>query len=95
MKVMNTYKFDLDPLTGFLSFERDLRELKQFVKKHGSRVFQDIVQNNIIDNQHGIVAELYPDPTLAQKNTAVSWVNLGLKLYPAIRVSLFIFDECP
>ena len=71
---METYKFDLDPLTGFLSFERDLHELKQSIKKHGSKVFQDIIQNNIIDNPHGLVAELYPDPTLAQMNAAVSWL---------------------
>ena len=71
---MDTYKFDLDPLTGFLSFETDLHEVKQSVKKHGSKVFQEIIQKNMIDNPHGLVAELYPDPTLAQINSAVSGV---------------------
>jgi len=73
MNIMQTYKFDLEPLTGFLSFEKDLHELKAFVKKHGSQIFQGIIQNNIIDNSHAVVAELYPDPTLAEKNTAVSF----------------------
>jgi len=73
MNIMQTYKFDLEPLTGFLSFEKDLHELKAFVKKHGSQIFQGIIQNNIIDNSHAVVAELYPDPSLAEKNTAVSF----------------------
>ena len=72
MKVMDTWKFDLDPLAGFLSFERDLEELKEKVKKHGSKLFVGIIEENVVNNQHSVTVDLYPDPKLAQKNAQVS-----------------------
>lgn len=71
MQVMDTWKFDLDPLSGFLSFEDNFKALQQRLGKHGSDIFVKIVKQNLIENEHSIVIDMYPDTKLAQKNAEV------------------------
>lgn len=72
LKIMDTWKYDLDPLTGFLSFKEDLDQLKQSVALHESKVFTTIIEEYILNNKHSVIVDLYPDPTLAQKEEKVS-----------------------
>jgi Zn-dependent M16 (insulinase) family peptidase len=71
MQIMHTWKFDLDPRTGLLSFEEDFARLQEKVAHHRSGVFTKIIQDNMLNNQHYIVVDLYPDPTLAEKEAQV------------------------
>ena len=86
MSVIETWKFDLDPLTGFLSFEDDFRDLKQKLGRHGSDLFVKIVKENLIENEHSVVIDMYPDTELAHKNAEVSvgssWKAAKLALEP-------------
>jgi len=68
--IFETWKFDLDILTGFLSFDKDISALQN--KKRDSKLFVEITKKNIINNQHSVVVELYPDPSLAQRKANVS-----------------------
>ena len=71
MQIMHTWKFDLDPRTGLLSFEEDFAILQEKVTQHRSGVFTKIIQDNMLNNQHYVVVDLYPDPTLAEKEAQV------------------------
>jgi Zn-dependent M16 (insulinase) family peptidase len=71
MRIMDTWKFDLHPLTGLLSFEDDIARLKQNIEKHGSDVFTKIITDHVLNNQHNVVIDLYPEPTLAAEEAQV------------------------
>lgn len=56
-----------DSPTEALKFEEPLRQLKAAIAESGSKVFQDMVKELIVDNSHRTTVELVPSKTLEEE----------------------------
>ena len=60
---MSKWLYDESP-TDALKFEKPLAELKAKIAESGSKVFQDMIKEFIVDNNHRTTVELVPSKTL-------------------------------
>lgn len=65
LETLNKWNYDFEPKSA-LAFEDALGELKGKIAD-GSPFFQSLIKNYLLDNNHRVVLELYPDNTLGQK----------------------------
>lgn len=63
---MTKWIYDENP-TAALKFEEPLKELKQKISESGSKVFQDLLKEYIVDNKHRSTIELAPSSTLEEE----------------------------
>lgn len=59
---MSKWLYDDSP-TEALKFEKPLAELKEKIASSGSQVFQDLIQQMLVDNSHRTVIEMVPSKT--------------------------------
>lgn len=60
---MSKWLYDKSP-TEALKFEKPLAELKEKISEGGSKVFQDMIKEFLIDNNHRSTIEMVPSKTL-------------------------------
>ena len=60
---MSKWLYDSSPTDG-LKFEKPLAELKAKIADSGSKVFQDIIQDYLLKNNHRVTIEMVPSKTL-------------------------------
>jgi len=72
---MKHWIFERDPLTD-LRFEEPLREVRSQLAKPNQRYLEGLVQQYLLDNQHRLVIEGVPDPTLGEKEEAAEEARL-------------------
>ena len=60
---MKKWNYDESP-TDALKFEEPLAELKAAIADSGSKVFQDMIKDFLVDNMHRTTVELAPSKTL-------------------------------
>ena len=63
---MTKWIYDESP-TDALKFEEPLKELKDRIADSGSKVFQDLLKEYIVDNKHRTTVELAPSKTLEEE----------------------------
>jgi Zn-dependent M16 (insulinase) family peptidase len=59
---MSKWLYDESP-TKELKFEKPLAALKEKIASSGSQVFQDLIQNMLVENTHRTVIEMVPSKT--------------------------------
>lgn len=67
---MSKWIYDKSP-TDALKFEEPLAELKAQINESGSKVFQDMIRNLLLDNSHRTTVEMYPSKTLEEEQLKV------------------------
>ena len=68
---MSKWIYDRNP-TEALKFEEPLAELKARITKDGSKVFQDMIKELLLENSHRTTVEMYPSKTLEGEQLQVS-----------------------
>ena len=68
---MSKWIYDRDP-TEALKFEEPLAELKARIAKDGSKVFQEMITELLLENSHRTTVEMYPSKTLEEEQLQVS-----------------------
>lgn len=63
MKALSTWNYDQDPRAA-LQYETALRDLKTTIAESGSDFFVSLIQNNLLQNNHRAILELFPSSTL-------------------------------
>ena len=63
---MREWIYDRSP-TDALRFEEPLAELKKSIAESGSKVFQDMVKEFLLENTHRSTLEMYPSKTLEEE----------------------------
>ncbi|KAL3816824.1 hypothetical protein ACHAXA_008687 [Cyclostephanos tholiformis] len=63
---MSKWVYDQNP-TEALKFEAPLAELKSSIAKDGSRVFQDMIREFLLENSHRTTVEMFPSKTLEEE----------------------------
>jgi len=63
---MSKWLYDESP-TEALKFEKPLAELKEKISESGSQVFQEMIQNMLVDNTHRSTIEMKPSKTFESK----------------------------
>jgi len=66
LAVLNKWNYDMDPWTA-LQFEDALSGLKDSINQSGSKIFQTLIQEYLLDNTHMAKVELVPSSTYAQE----------------------------
>ena len=61
--VMSKWLYDNSP-TGALKFEEPLAQLKAQIAASGSKVFQDMIKELLLENTHRVTVEMVPSKTL-------------------------------
>ena len=73
LAALKKWNYDLNP-TDALVYEGALKELKDEIAKTGSNLFQQIIHDFLITNNHRVVLELFPSTTLEAEQIKVSSV---------------------
>ena len=73
LAALKKWNYDLNP-TDALVYEGALKELKEEIAKTGSNLFQQIIHDFLITNNHRVVLELFPSTTLEAEQIKVSSV---------------------
>jgi len=60
---MSKWLYDRSP-TGGLKFEEPLAQLKAQIEESGSKVFQDMINEYLLNNNHRVTVEMVPSKTL-------------------------------
>ena len=68
---MKKWNYDESP-TAALKFEEPLAELKATIAESGSKVFQDMIKEFLVENMHRTTVELAPSKTLEAEILKVS-----------------------
>lgn len=68
---MSKWIYDKSP-TEALKFEEPLAELKATIAESGSKVFQDMIRDFLLENSHRTTVEMYPSKTLEEEQLKVS-----------------------
>lgn len=68
---MSKWIYDKNP-TEALKFEDPLAELKANIAASGSKVFQDMIRDFLLENSHRTTVEMYPSKTLEEEQLKVS-----------------------
>ncbi len=68
---MSKWIYDRNP-TDALKFEEPLAELKARISKDGSKVFQGIIKELLLENSHRTTVEMYPSKTMEEEQLQVS-----------------------
>ena len=63
LAAMSKWLYEESP-TESLKFEEPLKELKAKIAESGSKVFQDMVREFLVENKHRTTVELAPSRTL-------------------------------
>ncbi|KAL3782823.1 hypothetical protein ACHAW5_000095 [Stephanodiscus triporus] len=63
---MSKWVYDRDP-TEALKFEEPLAELKASIAGDGSKVFQDMIREFLLENTHRTTVEMYPSKSLEEE----------------------------
>ncbi|KAL7522972.1 hypothetical protein ACHAWX_007720 [Stephanocyclus meneghinianus] len=63
---MSKWIYDKSP-TEALKFEEPLAELKATIAESGSKVFQDMIRDLLLENSHRTTVEMYPSKTLEEE----------------------------
>ena len=63
---MSKWIYDESP-TDALKFEKPLSELKAAIAESGSKIFQDYIKENLINNVHRTTVEMVPSKTLEEE----------------------------
>jgi len=63
---MREWVYDRNP-TDALKFEEPLAELKESIAQDGSKVFQDMVKEFLLENSHRTTVEMFPSTTLEEE----------------------------
>mmetsp|Transcript_31239 Transcript_31239/g.57771 ORF Transcript_31239/g.57771 Transcript_31239/m.57771 type:complete len:1097 (+) Transcript_31239:202-3492(+) len=63
---MREWVYDRNP-TNALKFEEPLAELKESIAKDGSKIFQDMIKEALLDNSHRTTVEMYPSKTMEEE----------------------------
>eukprot|EP00804_Cyclotella_cryptica_P024230 CCRYP_013265-RA/>CCRYP_013265-RA protein AED:0.09 eAED:0.09 QI:1936/1/1/1/0.4/0.33/6/1348/189 len=63
---MSKWIYDKSP-TEALKFEEPLAELKATIAESGSKVFQDMIRDFLLENSHRTTVEMYPSKTLEEE----------------------------
>jgi len=64
---MSKYNYDYSPTEG-IKFEDSLAKLKSAINKSKSKIFQDLIQNYLLNNNHRVVIDFYPSVTYEAEN---------------------------
>ena len=67
---MSKWLYDGSP-TDSLKFEAPLNELKKSIDEAGSKVFQDLIKEFLVENKHRTTIEMVPSKTLEAELTKV------------------------
>jgi Zn-dependent M16 (insulinase) family peptidase len=67
---MSKWVYDQNP-TEALKFEAPLAELKSSIAKDGSRVFQDMIKEFLLENSHRTTVEMFPSKSLEEEQLTV------------------------
>jgi Zn-dependent M16 (insulinase) family peptidase len=68
---MSKWIYDRDP-TEALKFEEPLAELKASIAAGGSKVFQDMIREFLLENSHRTTVEMFPSKSLEEEQLMVS-----------------------
>ena len=63
---MQQWIYDRNP-TEALKFEAPLAELKESIAKDGSKIFQEMIKNFLLENSHRTTIEMYPSKSLEEE----------------------------
>jgi len=63
---MREWVYDRNP-TEALKFEEPLAALKESIAKDGSKVFQEMIKDALLENSHRSTVEMYPSKTLEEE----------------------------
>jgi len=63
---MQQWIYDRNP-TEALKFEEPLAELKDSIAKDGSKIFQDMIKDFLLENSHRTTVEMFPSKTLEEE----------------------------
>lgn len=69
---MSKWIYDKSP-TDALKFEEPLAELKASIDESGSKIFQDMIRDLLLNNSHRTTVEMYPSKTLEEEQLKVSY----------------------
>ena len=83
---MKKWNYDESP-TDALKFEEPLAELKASIAESGSKVFQDMIKDFLVNNMHRTTVELAPSKTLEAEIVKVCTLFAGSFLAPS-RISV-------
>ena len=83
---LNKWYCDLPPEDG-LEFKDTLKKTKRNVKMEGLRLFQKLVKEYLLDNNHMVHLAMYPSDTLEAEMLVVSWF-IGLCIFVCAMGSL-------
>ena len=83
---MSKWVYDRNP-TEALKFEEPLAELKASIAGDGSKVFQDMIREFLLENTHRTTVEMYPSKSLEEEQLTVSfffprWVDIIVSRRP-------------
>jgi len=68
---MQQWIYDRNP-TDALKFEEPLAELKDSIAKDGSKIFQEMIKDFLLENTHRTTIEMFPSKTLEEEQLNVS-----------------------
>lgn len=60
---LTKWNYDLNPKDA-LVYEERLKQMKEEIEHGGSTIFQRMIQDSLLENNHRVVLELYPSTTL-------------------------------
>ncbi len=63
LRALTNWVYDLDPM-GVIAFEAPLNHLKQRIE-NGEKVFEELISQYLVENEHRVTLVLKPDATLA------------------------------
>jgi Zn-dependent M16 (insulinase) family peptidase len=63
---LTKWNYDENP-TDALVYEDALQLMKDEIKKRGSKIFQQMITESLVSNNHRVVLELYPSTTLEEE----------------------------
>ena len=70
---MTKWLYDGSP-TDALKFEKPLAELKNSIASSGSKVFQEMIKEMLVENKHRTTVEMVPSRTLEAEWLKVSFI---------------------
>ncbi|KAL3783234.1 hypothetical protein HJC23_001141 [Cyclotella cryptica] len=73
---MSKWIYDKSP-TEALKFEEPLAELKATIAESGSKVFQDMIRDFLLENSHRTTVEMYPSKTLEEEQLSAEKEKLA------------------
>ena len=90
---LTKWNYDQSPKDA-LVYEERLKLMKEEIEHGGSNIFQRMIHDSLLGNNHRVVLELFPSSTLESEQKQVRWITISVHCFMTCHLFLLCSVPC-